>query len=140
MLRIPPAIRPVVPYGLFAASVLLLLYHHLSESVRQLQVDQIAALEQRPVDGRFPSWYGQPEVVGPSPYDWEARWEPKEVVGARGGQGGRKRRVLFLTGEALFLMSSGKSLLRLHTDLSVLRRHFCCSPQTTTITSSGWSA
>jgi hypothetical protein len=100
MLRIPPALRPVLPYGLFAASLLLLLYHHLSEPVRLLELDQLAALEARPVNGRFPSWYGQPELVGPSPYDWEARWEPKEVVGARGGQGGRKRRVLFLTGQS----------------------------------------
>jgi hypothetical protein len=100
MLRIPPALRPVLPYGLFAASLLLLLYHHLSEPVRLLELGQLAALEARPVNGRFPSWYGQPELVGPSPYDWEARWEPKEVVGARGGQGGRKRRVLFLTGQS----------------------------------------
>lgn len=99
MIRIPPALRPLLPYGLLAVASLLLLHHHLTGPGRLLELGQIAALEQRPVNGRFPSWYGSPDIVGLSPYDWQPAWEPEEVDGARGVLGGRKRRLLFLTGE-----------------------------------------
>jgi hypothetical protein len=108
MLHVPPSVRPLLPYGLLAASLLLLLHHHYALPSKLAQLDQIAVLDQRPINGRFPSWYGNPDEVGLSPWDWTTNWEPKEVVGARGSLGGRKRRLLFLTGTSLCFGSSGR--------------------------------
>jgi len=92
MVPLPPILksRPSVVIVLLSLSSLLYLIHRtfFQLSADELRIVRIDAA--RPIRGRFPSWYGNPDLVGPSPWDVEPAWDGSE---------GRKRRVLFLTGE-----------------------------------------
>lgn len=93
MVPLPPILKsrsPVV-IALLTLSALFYLIHwtYFSLSAEDLLIVKIDAA--RPIRGRFPSWFGNSDVVGPSPWDYEPTWD---------GSGGRKRRVLFLTGQS----------------------------------------
>jgi hypothetical protein len=99
-LSLPPALRS--RQGLAALALILgslfLLYSHASNTSARHQLQTIQATDElRPIKGRFPSWYGNPDVVGFSPWDFDgseaAKWDGKA--------GGRKKRVLFLTGKLI---------------------------------------
>lgn len=92
MVALPPILksRPPLVIALLSLSAFLYLIHRtfFALSAEDLRIVRIDAA--RPIRGRFPSWYGNSDVVGPSPWDFEPTWD---------GSKGRKRRVLFLTGE-----------------------------------------
>lgn len=83
---LPPKLVLTALFGLLS---LYLLYLHSSY---QTQLDQQAYTLRfqlaRPIQGRFPTWYGNPAQVGNSPWDYQLA----------GHGDGRKKRVLFLTG------------------------------------------
>lgn len=81
--------RQLLPLVLLTVSVMFFACHHLAHRLLEPEVFDLVRQADlaRPIHGRFPEWFGNPDVVGPSPWDFAP------TVSAEG----RRTRVLFLT-------------------------------------------
>ncbi|CDZ97915.1 hypothetical protein [Phaffia rhodozyma] len=86
-MHLPPP-KILLTVILVLGSICLFYVHSSLRTDIQTQSSLIEKQQARPIKGRFPAWYGNPEIVGASPWDYQVKWN---------GEEGRKKRVLFLT-------------------------------------------